>query len=74
MVDKDAFAERGRSLEEEYFRRKEKEVIEKMRRKAEVASSGSARCPKKSARFSRESAVSSRRAAKSKLWVVPSWP
>ena len=35
MVDKDAFAERGRSLEEEYFRRKEKEVIEKMRRKAE---------------------------------------
>lgn len=36
MVDKDAFAERGRSLEEEYFRRKEKEVIEKMRRKAEA--------------------------------------
>jgi hypothetical protein len=35
VVDKDAFAERGRSLEEEYFRRKEKEVIEKMRRKAE---------------------------------------
>ncbi len=36
MADKDAFAERGRSLEEEYFRRKEKEVIEKMRRKAEA--------------------------------------
>lgn len=36
MVDKDAFAERGRSLEEEYFRRKEKEVIEKLRRKAEA--------------------------------------
>jgi len=36
VVDKDAFAERGRSLEEEYFRRKEKEVIEKMRRKAEA--------------------------------------
>jgi hypothetical protein len=34
VADKDAFAERGRSLEEEYFRRKEKEVIEKMRRKA----------------------------------------
>jgi hypothetical protein len=36
VADKDAFAERGHSLEEEYFRRKEKEVIEKMRRKAEV--------------------------------------
>lgn len=36
MTDKDAFAERGHSLEEEYFRRKEKEVIEKMRRNAEV--------------------------------------
>ena len=34
MTDKDAFAERGRSLEEEFFRRKEKEVIEKMRRRA----------------------------------------
>jgi hypothetical protein len=35
VTDKDAFAERGRSLEEEYFHRKEREVIEKMRRKAE---------------------------------------
>ena len=34
MSDKDAFAERGRSLEGEYFRRKEQEVIEKMRRSA----------------------------------------
>jgi hypothetical protein len=34
MTDKDAFAERGRSLEEDYFRRKEQEVIEKMRRSA----------------------------------------
>lgn len=36
MTDKDAFAERGHSLEEEYFRRKEKEVIEKLRRNAEA--------------------------------------
>ena len=36
MADKDAFAERGRTLEEEYFHRKEKEVIEKMRRKAQA--------------------------------------
>jgi hypothetical protein len=36
VTDKDAFAERGRTLEEDYFRRKEKEVIEKMRRKAEA--------------------------------------
>jgi hypothetical protein len=36
VTDRDAFAERGHSLEEEYFRRKEKEVIEKMRRSAEV--------------------------------------
>ncbi len=35
-MDKDAFAERGHRLEEEYFRRKEKEVIEKMRRHAEA--------------------------------------
>jgi hypothetical protein len=34
VVDKDAFADRGRSLEDEYFHRKEKEVIDKMRRKA----------------------------------------
>jgi hypothetical protein len=34
VTDKDAFAERGRTLEEDYFRRKEQEVIEKMRRSA----------------------------------------
>ena len=34
MTDKDAFAERGRTLEDDYFWRKEKEVIEKMRRNA----------------------------------------
>ena len=34
MTDKDAFAERGRTLEEDYFRRREQEVIEKMRRGA----------------------------------------
>jgi hypothetical protein len=34
MTDKDIFAERGRSLEEEYFRRKDKELIEKMRKAA----------------------------------------
>lgn len=32
MTDKDIFAERGRALEEEYFRKKDKELIEKMRR------------------------------------------
>jgi len=31
VTDRDAFAERGRSLEEEYFHRKEREIIEKMR-------------------------------------------
>ena len=36
MTDRDAFAERGRTLEEDYFRRKEQEVIEKMRRSAEA--------------------------------------
>ena len=34
MTDRDAFAERGRSLEEEYFHRKERELIEKMRVRA----------------------------------------
>ena len=34
MPDKDIFAERGRSLEEEYFRKKDRELIEKMRRSA----------------------------------------
>lgn len=34
MTDKDAFKERGRALEEEYFRRREQELIAKMREKA----------------------------------------
>jgi hypothetical protein len=34
VTDRDAFAERGRSLEEEYFHRKEREVIDKMRIRA----------------------------------------
>jgi hypothetical protein len=34
VTDRDAFAERGRSLEEEYFHRKELEVIDKMRVRA----------------------------------------
>jgi len=34
MVDKDIFAERGRSLEEDYFRKKDRELIEKMRQAA----------------------------------------
>jgi len=34
VTDRDAFAERGRSLEEEYFHRKEREIIEKMRVRA----------------------------------------
>ena len=34
MTDRDAFAERGRSLEEEYFHRKERELIDKMRVRA----------------------------------------
>ncbi len=34
MTDKDIIAERGRSLEEDYFRRKDRELIEKMRRAA----------------------------------------
>lgn len=36
MSDKDAFKERGRALEEEYFHRKERELIEKMRAKAQA--------------------------------------
>ena len=36
MAERDAFAERGRTLEEDYFRRQEKEVIEKMRRGVEA--------------------------------------
>jgi len=34
VTDKDAFADRGRSLEEEYFHRKERELIDKMRVRA----------------------------------------
>ncbi len=38
MADKDALGDRRRGLEEEYFHRKEKELIEKMRRHAEQES------------------------------------
>ena len=34
MAEHDAFADRERALEDEYFRRKERELIEKMRRRA----------------------------------------
>ena len=34
MADRDAFTERGRSFEEDYFRKKDRELIEKMRRAA----------------------------------------
>lgn len=34
MTDKDIFAERGRSLEEDYFRRKDRELVERMRQAA----------------------------------------
>ncbi len=37
MPDKDMFAERGRSLEEEYFRKKDRELVEKMRQAAAAA-------------------------------------
>lgn len=36
MSDKDAFAERRRGLEAEYFYKKEKELLEKMRRRLQV--------------------------------------
>jgi hypothetical protein len=36
MSDHDAFAERGRALEEEYFRKKDRELVEKMRKAAEA--------------------------------------
>ena len=38
MADRDAFGDRRRGLEEEYFHRKERELIEKMRRHAEQES------------------------------------
>jgi hypothetical protein len=34
MPDKDMLRERGRSLEEEYFRKKDRELIERMRHAA----------------------------------------
>jgi len=37
MPDKDMLRERGRSLEEDYFRKKDRELIEKMRRAAGAA-------------------------------------
>lgn len=39
MEEKDAFAERGRSLEEDYFRRKDRELIEKMKQAASAEQS-----------------------------------
>jgi hypothetical protein len=38
VTDKDAFKERGRALEEEYFHRKERELIAKMRERAAAES------------------------------------
>jgi len=35
-MDKDALGERGRALEEEYFRKRDRELVEKMRRAAEA--------------------------------------
>jgi tellurite resistance protein len=37
MPNNDIFAERGRSLEEEYFRKKDRELVEKMRQAAAAA-------------------------------------
>lgn len=34
MSERDAFADRGRALEEEYFRKREQELMEKLRRRA----------------------------------------
>ena len=36
MSEHDAFAERGRALEEEYFRKKDRELIEKLRRASQA--------------------------------------
>ena len=36
MTDKDAFKERGKALEDEYFHRKERELVAKMREKAQA--------------------------------------
>lgn len=40
MAEKDAFAERGRSLEDDYFRKRDRELVDKMR---EAAVAGQAR-------------------------------
>ena len=37
MVDKDILSERGRSLEDEYFRKRDAEIVEKMRKAAAAA-------------------------------------
>jgi hypothetical protein len=37
MTDHDAFAERGHTLEEEYFRKKDRELVERMRQAAAAA-------------------------------------
>jgi hypothetical protein len=37
MTDHDAFAERGHALEEEYFRKKDRELVERMRQAAAAA-------------------------------------
>jgi len=37
MADRDIFADRGRSLEEEYFRKKDRELIDRMRQAAAAA-------------------------------------
>jgi hypothetical protein len=39
MADKDAFSERGRSLEDDYFRKKDRELIEKMKQAASAEQS-----------------------------------
>ena len=39
MTDKDIFAERGRSLEEDYFRKKDRELIEKMKQASQAEQS-----------------------------------
>ena len=36
MADKDSLAERGRALEDDYFRKRDQELVEKMRRAAAV--------------------------------------
>jgi hypothetical protein len=36
MADHDTFAERGRALEEEYFRKKDRELVERMRKAADA--------------------------------------